>query len=231
MVPERDVDPAALYRAERQAFASFLRERTAAEIATVVPATPAWNVHDVLAHVVGIAADLNAQRFDPDSDAWTDEQTRSRRLHSIDDLVAEWDREGPPFESGLRVFGYQFGAHFLADLVQHVSDVHAALGRPPARDDLAIGVALDFLLASFEETLEQNHAGAVEVHVDGEHWRLGAGPVRASVTAARFELFRTLGGRRTLTEVCALSWTGDVDAIVGLVSRYPPPTHTLPEPR
>ena len=232
MVPARDVDPAALYQRERHEFVSFLSGLTPLEVGTTVPATPAWSVHDVLAHLVGITADLNAQRFGGgDGDAWTAHQTETRRFDSVEDLADEWEREGPSFEAGLRLFGYDLGAHYLGDLLQHVSDVHAALGRCPARDDIAVAVALDFYLGSFEEALEQPGVGAVDVQVGDERWRLGRVPLRATLTAERYELFRSLGGRRTLAEIRALHWAGDREAIVGLVSRYPPPVSSLHEPQ
>ena len=131
VVPERDVDPAGLYEKERLAFVSRLRLLPAGLLATRVAATPLWTVRDVLAHVVGITADLNAQRFgEGDGDAWTLMQVAHRRDCSVDDLAAEWDREAPVFEAGLRLFGYGFGAHYLGDLLQHVGDVAAAVGGP-----------------------------------------------------------------------------------------------------
>jgi len=230
VVPERDVDPSVLYEEERVAFVMRLRSLSAELLATRVPATPLWTVRDVLAHVVGITADLNAEQFgDGDGDAWTLSQVASRRERSVDDLAGEWDREAPVFEAGLRLFGYGFGAHYLGDLLQHVADVEAALGRSPVRHDVALAVALDFYLESFEGTLEQTGAGAVAVHVDDESWVLGSGDVVASITAPRFELFRALGGRRTQPEIATLDWSGDADRLVGLVSRYPMPTASLHE--
>ncbi len=230
MVPERNVDPSDLYDDERRAFVAFLESRSAADLAVTVAATPAWVVRDVLAHVVGITADLNAQRFgDGDGDRWTAAQIASRRGDSLDDLAREWNREAPSFEDGLRLFGYDFGAHYLGDLSQHIGDVHAALGLSPARDDETIAVALDFYLASFEATLDNAAVGAMDVHVGDESWRLGSGNVVASVTAERYEWFRALGGRRTEPEIRALAWTGDVDAVIGLVSRYPMPRQSLGE--
>jgi hypothetical protein len=191
-----------------------------------------WTVHDVLAHVVGINADLNAQRFgDGDSDEWTLHQVTARRASSVDDLAAEWDREAPMFTHGLRLFGYMFGAHYLGDLLQHVADVEAALGISPVRDDLTLAVALDFYLDSFEEGLAEVAVGSVAVSVGEESWILGTGGVNASITASRFELFRALGGRRTRSEIAALDWAGDSDQYIDLVSRYPMPSVSLGETR
>lgn len=231
MVPEHDVDPAELYDAERRRLLASVGALTDEQLATIVPATPSWTVHDVVSHLVGIAADLNAQRFgDGDGDRWTRAQIDARRTASVADLAAEWEREAALFVDGLRLFGYDFGAHYLGDLLQHAGDVQHALGRSPSRDDLAVAVGLDFYLASFEETLDEAGVGAVEVRtLDGEQWVLGPGPVAASVRAARWELFRSLGGRRTRAEIVGLDWDGDRAAVVDLVSRYPVPQVSLRE--
>lgn len=238
MVPERDVDPAAIYETERCTFVELVRSLSPERFATTVPATPSWSVHDVLAHVVAITADLNAQRFgDGDGDAWTAAQVEARRNRSVDELAAEWDREAPTFEDGLRLFGYDFGAHYLGDLLQHVGDVRSAVGATAARDDLALTVALDFYLASLEETLVSEGVGAVEVVAgepdgDRERFVLGDGDVVVAVRGSRWELFRSLGGRRTRVEVRALDWSGDaadIERVVDLTSRYPVPETSLSE--
>lgn len=230
MVPERDVDPADLYDRERLAFVSFLRGVPPEHLTLPVPATPDWSVRDVFAHLVGITADLNAQRFgDGEGDAWTAQQIAARRHDSIDELALEWDREAPTFEMGLRLFGYGLGAHYLGDLLQHVGDVRAALGHTPGRDDERVAVALDFYLESFEETIDEAGIGAVQVRVGDETWSLGSGEPVAAVAAPRYELFRALGGRRTIEEIRGLDWHGDADVVVPLVSRYPTPTSTLHE--
>jgi uncharacterized protein (TIGR03083 family) len=232
VVPEREVDPASLYERERVAFLRLVRGLTPEQLATTVPATPAWTVRDVLAHLVGITADLNAQRFgDGSGDDWTAAQIDARRSLSIEEVAAEWDHEAPQFETGLRLFGYGLGAHYLGDLLQHVSDVRSALGESPVRDDEELAVGLDFYLESFEDTLDAVAIGSVELRCGEERWRLGPGEIIASAAPTRFELFRALGGRRTLNEIRRLAWTGDSEAVVGYVSRYPVPSSTLGEPR
>jgi uncharacterized protein (TIGR03083 family) len=230
LVPDHDADPAELYERERLAFVALLRALPAERLMAPIPATPAWTVHDALSHVVGITADLNAQEFGAgDSDSWTARQVETRRHDSIDDLATEWDREAPTFVTGLRLFGYQLGAHYLGDLLQHVGDVSSALGRSPVRDDMALAVALDFYLASFEETLDDTGVGAVEVRAGGDRWQLGTADLVASVSASRYELFRALGGRRTLDEIRDLPWSGSPEAVTALVSRYSVPNSSLGE--
>ena len=229
MVPERDVDCGDVYERARRDLVELLQSLDPDQLDARVPATPEWSVHDVLAHLVGIDADLNAGVFGPDAYTWTAVQVRSRRERTIAELAEEWEREGPQFQAGLRLFDYEFGSHYIGDLLQHAADIRHALGIAPPPDDQTLAVALDFYLTSFEETLESAGLGAVEVSVGDEHWTLGTGATIASVSAGRFPLFRSLGGRRTLDQIRALRWDGDVETIVPLVSRYPVPQEPIIE--
>jgi uncharacterized protein (TIGR03083 family) len=233
VIAERAADCGALYRAKRRELLALAHTLTADELATTVPATPAWSVHDVIAHLVGITADLNALRFDdPDPDAWTARQVRERRTATVADLEREWEAEADRFEEGLRLLGYELGSHYVGDLLQHTQDVRAALGRGPIADDEALAVALDFYVDHFSQALVASGAGAVEVRTGDEAWTAGAGAVVASVEADRLELFRAFGGRRAEAGVRALSWTGDVDRVLPFVSAYPmPASDTDPAPR
>ncbi len=229
MIPDRDVDCGEIYERTRRSLITLLRSCNAEQLATTVPETPAWSVHDVVSHLVGIAADLNAQEFGGDPDSWTDAQVRSRGRRSLDELADEWDREAPQFEDGLRLFGYDLGSHFVGDLLQHVGDLRHALGLARPDDDETLAVALDSYLVTFEKSLEGAAVGAVDVGDGRDHWTVGSSPVIASVTADRYELFRTLGGRRSVGQMRALAWRGEVDAVLPFVSAYPPPTEPVLE--
>jgi uncharacterized protein (TIGR03083 family) len=232
VIVERQVDCGRLYGEKRLELMALVRSLTADERATMVPATPAWSVQDVVAHVVGIAADLNALRFggDDDPDAWTAAQVSTRRGRSVAELDDEWEREAVRFEEGLRLLGYETGSHFVGDLLQHSQDVRAALGRDRLDDDEALAVGLDHYLDTFHTTLTTAAAGSVVVSVEGETWTLGAGPEVASLATSRFELFRTLGGRRSAAQVAALAWSGSPEAVLPFVSPYPLPISDLVDP-
>ena len=233
MIVERDVDCGRVYQRLRERLMATLRSSTGDALAVTVPATPAWSVHDAVAHVVGIAHDLNAQRFDlTDSDAWTARQVWERRDATLDELESEWDREAPRFEEGLRLMGYEVGSHFVGDLLHHAADIHHALGRGRIDDREALMVGLDFYLDSFHQDLVALDRGSLEIRaIDSppERWTLGAGHEIATLTAPRYELFRALGGRRSRRQVRALTWTGDVDAVATVLARYPLPAHDLIE--
>lgn len=231
MIVERDIDCGALYEGLRVQLLALVGGLSEPQLATTVPATPAWSVQDVIAHLVGICADLNGGRFGATSgDEWTAAQVGSRRGRSLGDVATEWDAEAPRFEDGLRLFGYEMGSHFVGDLVQHLADIHNALGRPPFSDDEAIMVALDFYLDSFHATLLDQGIGAVEVKTDRESLTLGAGAMIAAMGAPSYGLLRALGGRRSEAQVRALEWSGDVERVLPLVSRYGLPAIDLVEP-
>ena len=221
MIAERPADSGALYRAKRRELLELVHQLGAEELGTVVPATPAWTVKDVVAHLVGITSDLNALRFDaPDPETWTARQVESRRSASVAELEAEWEQEADRFEEGLRLLGYELGSHYVGDLLQHSQDVREALGREDVADDLALAVALDFYVDAFSQALAGNGEGAVVVHVGEEAWTAGRGPAVASVTADRLPLLRAFGGRLALGDVRALAWSGDVDAVLPFVNAY-----------
>jgi uncharacterized protein (TIGR03083 family) len=230
VIVDRPVDCGEVYAGKRRELVELMRTLSDGELATMVPATPAWSVHDVLSHLVGIAADLNAQRFDVvDPDEWTARQVLERRDRSVDELAEEWEREGPRFEEGLRLFGYGTGSHFVGDLLQHTADVRHALGLGILPDDEALAVGLDFYLVEFDRRLTSSHSGTWVVAVPGEEWTLGAGPLIGSLRATRFDAFRTLGGRRSESQIRAMDWSTEVDGVLEVVSAYPLPEHPIQE--
>jgi uncharacterized protein (TIGR03083 family) len=228
MIFERQVDCGAIYRRLRRRLIARARGWSGAQLATPVPATPLWSVHDVLAHLVGITADLNALEFDAaDPEEWTQKQVLRRRGRSVEELGAEWDREGPRFEEGLGLLGYELGSHYVGDLLLHTTDVDQALGAGQPDDEEALAVALDFYLDAFHQALCTAGAGSVVLAAGPEEWTLGPGPIVASVRTGTFEAFRSLGGRRSARQLEALEWSGDPAGIIGLMSPYPLPRHDL----
>lgn len=231
MAFEHDADPSFEYDELRRRFVSVVEKLTDSDRARNVPATPSWTVLDTLAHVIGIAADLNAGRFGQDisSDEWTAEQVEARRGNSVADLAAEWDREAPQFTDGLALFGYSMGSHYVGDLLQHFADVTHALERPAPVNDSSLVVALDFYLEWLDEQLRSASVGRVVVHAGPERHECGSGAIRAEVTGAPYELFRALGGRRSATQIRSLEWTGDRDLVLPSLSAYPLPMADLIE--
>lgn len=228
-----DVDTGAVYERTRLAMVATIQALTVAQFEQPVPATPEWRVRDVLAHVVGLAADLNAQHFPAADDAggaaWSRQQVESRRDMPIEQLLAEWAREAPAFEGGLRLFGYGEGSHFVADLHAHHQDVRGALGLGRDDDPLTVAVALDHYAGYLGQLLTGAAWGTVEIEAGGEvRVAGGAGPRHARVRASAFDVLRALSARRSPAQIRALGWTGDVEELLALLQSALSGGYSLP---
>jgi uncharacterized protein (TIGR03083 family) len=184
-----------------------------------IGATPEWDARRLLAHVVGVAADVAAGRIDGyATDAWTRVQVEARRADDRATLLEEWGRVGPaiagvladPAASGLPP---AFVVLPLVDLLAHEHDLREASGvrgfasgevwdavRDRRREVLTGSVGLAALPPLLVSTPQ------------GDEWLVGSaeGPT-SSVTIDRYELWRSLEGRRTREHVRSFVWTGDAE--------------------
>ena len=230
VVDDSTVDCGTLYAEQRWALLTLLLARPTADLAITVPATPGWTVHDVVSHLVGLAADLNAGCFPAEGggDDWTERQVASRRRVPLAELAEEWELEAIDFEEGLRLLGHEVGSHFVADLAVHATDVRGALGVPSAPPPEVLAVALDHHLGACAERLEAAGQGSLVVCRDGEERVVGRGPSRARLRASPVDVLQVLSGRRSEAQVRALDWEGDLEAVLPSLSAYPLPAADLP---
>jgi uncharacterized protein (TIGR03083 family) len=221
-------------------------EERDADVSAAVAACPGWNVHDVLAHHVGVVVDVAREDLGEfgelsfgileqwrDSqvqrmrDALTARQVEERRDQDVSALVAEWRtattallpllRGEIPVPATLPPF---IGVILVNDLVVHETDIRAALGLPRAAASAALSVALAGFSASLENRIRILGLPALVLVYDGKERRIGEGPVGATLSADRHELVRVLAGRRTREQILGLTWTGDPDPFVGVLSEY-----------
>src|SRR5438477_1538731 len=89
-----------------------------------VPVCPGWTVHDVMAHVVGVCADiLSGNIAGVATDPWTAAQVEARRSRTMEELVAEWSEVAPQVEAFAANFPNRVGEQWVADLTTHEHDV------------------------------------------------------------------------------------------------------------
>ncbi|HET7734525.1 MAG TPA: maleylpyruvate isomerase family mycothiol-dependent enzyme [Nocardioidaceae bacterium] len=212
-------------------------------LATMVPACPDWSVHDLVAHLAGIALDATRGRYFDDAlsawqspelaaarDAWTAGQVAARVGLEPAELVAELRAVGQGYADALRrgdpltcrVPGWLLESP-VADLAVHLDDLREALGVPPEPS-----LVTDTGFAGFRGWLASRIAvtGLAPLRMsDGTaEWVLGGdAPAGASVVGSQHELFRVISGRRGLTEIAALSWEGDSTPYLAVLSPYPMP--------
>src|SRR5438132_399041 len=65
-----------------------------------VPTCPRWTVHDVVAHLTGVCADILTGNLEGvATDPWTEAQVSSRKNRTMAELVEEWNELGPQVEA------------------------------------------------------------------------------------------------------------------------------------
>ena len=240
---------ASAYGDARVRLASLLRDVEPERLRAEVPACPGWTVRDLLAHLVGVAADWHADTVvagladswaDEESaaarDAWTDRHVRSRRQCSIGGLLAEWDRWSAAVEHRLRSgdgLSDDPSPDSLVvpatDLAVHVHDIRSALDRPGDRDAAATRLAFGVYLTWLGMRLAATGLPTLRLGDGRRQWVAGAGEAEATVTADRFELFRAISGRRSAEQIRAMDWDGDPERYVEVMSPYPLPDRALIE--
>jgi uncharacterized protein (TIGR03083 family) len=181
------IDLGVAYGAARRRIAALVADR---DSAAPVPATPEWDVHDVVAHVTGVAADgTSGNMAGAPGDVWTAAQVERNRGRAIVDMLAEWDTTGPLMEAFLSSPTGSMAAAAVLDIHTHEADLRHALGLPLSIPADVVAWAGHVLRTSFADQVAA--AGLPEV----------------AVTTSDVEWFRGRLGRRTVDEVCAYSWS------------------------
>jgi len=176
------------------------------------PATPGWRVRDVVAHLSGACADVVSGNLDGvASDPWTAAQVSARRGWEVSRLLDEWNDTGTQVEAAIRAMpDLPSWRTLVADAVTHEHDVRSGLGRPGARDSEAVVYVTDSAVPGIGARLERKRLGVLRVALDDDApATVGSGDVAASVRIPRFELLRTMTGRRSRSQIAAYEWDGE----------------------
>lgn len=217
------------YRSSRLRMMALATEIDEAAAELTVPACPEWRVRDLFAHVAGIASDLAAGRAPSgDSQPWVDRQIDERRGRSLDEVVGEWSEVGPTFEDMIASSPRAFWG-LTYDTVVHEHDLRNAIGRPGARDNDAVRLAARLGLKLVKHDLGRHGLGAVRLIIDGEEAVVGEGEPGLTLTASSFECLRLLGSRRTLAEMRAAAFVGDLDGFLPGIVHMDLPARSLRE--
>ncbi|MCA1830380.1 MAG: maleylpyruvate isomerase family mycothiol-dependent enzyme [Actinobacteria bacterium] len=156
-------DLAAAYADTRETMMKIVRDLPPEKLGARVPACPAWNVQDLIAHVTSLASSLASGEFPPDlnplaslfnselgekRDTFVDAALEARRGLTIEQILSEWERSAPRVEAMIR------GAEpwppsapplvewvVTTDLAAHDHDLRGALDLPGERDSIATGLS------------------------------------------------------------------------------------------
>lgn len=186
-------DWGALYRDHVAAVAALARGLSDDELATNVPGTPAWTVHDVVAHLAGGPSDAVTGRMDgAPSPEWTARHVSERAGIPVADLTVEMESHRD-FVAESTIDNPRPAV--VWDIAVHHADLHEALGRgaPPERFWLPVlEAAAPMMLGQVPVTVT---AGGTTYGADG--------PDSAAAEVSAYELFRALFSRRSRSQMAA----------------------------
>ena len=188
---QASVDLGALYGAARQRITALVTA-DGVDLETIVPATPAWRVRDVVAHLAGVTADaIGGNMEGAPGEVWTAAQVARGRDRALTDLLEDWAKFGAMLEGFLSSPAGAPAAAAVIDVHSHEADIRHALG-------LSFEIPSTFLGWSMERLRDGFHTAVVEANLP---------PVTLKVADA--ELLRARLGRRTAAEVSAYGWSTD----------------------
>ena len=191
------------YRGMRARVRELVQGADPAALERVVPATPKWTGHDVLAHMVGVPNDVvNGRMEGLASESWTQAQVDARASASVAELLAEWDEYTTQFEEMLTAAPGEIAGQAIFDAATHEHDLRNALGVMGARDSDAVSSGWDWIVAA----RTRNGGSAICFVVEAGEQVSGVGDLIARVEAPQFELFRAVSGRRTAKEIALYGW-------------------------
>jgi uncharacterized protein (TIGR03083 family) len=198
------------YRDVRVRVTELLRDRPAADVEQLAPATPEWRVRDVVAHLGGVCDDIaHGNMSGVATDAWTQAQVDKRRDWDFARVLDDWTEHATTVEPMLDDIGEPIG-QMLFDAWTHEQDVRGALGEPGGRDCAAAEIALAWLVATNRAAADAGTdvGPSLALVLPEGTVVLGSGETRYTLRTTRFELLRAITGRRSVEQVRAL----DTDA-------------------
>jgi len=165
-----------LYRHNVAAVSALAGDLTDEQLGTTVPGTPAWRVHDVLAHLAGGASDAVTGRMDgAPTPEWTSRHVSERQQLPVSDLLAELDTHQ---DAIVETTVDNPRPAIVWDISVHHADLHEALG---------LGMLTEGLWAPVLAGVAPMKFGTAGVPEDVD----------------RYELFRAIFSRRSRTQMQA----------------------------
>jgi len=217
-VPELSVG----YHVTRRRVAELVNALDDADLERTVPACPAWDVHDLLAHMSGIPDELAAGRYPTgDTQVWLDGIIDDRKDVAVDDLLARWEAT----EGRIDTLIDGGAGQMLADVVSHEHDLRAAVGRPGARGVAEVRAVVQIELELLKPAMEEAGLGALVVDSGEVQWASHFAKPACTLRVDPWEAIRLLQSRRTADELRATPCTGDLEPYIAVIAAHSP----LPE--
>ena len=212
-----------LYEGARQRITALVNEAGVDAVARrIVPATPKWTVHHLIAHLRGEVADVADNNLDgAPSDEWTAKQVARWADVPLPVLLYEWEHDSKYVEALLRSgTGGPFSVPLVMDAHAHEQDLRGLLGRPGERTGAFYEWAVPILAGRIADRVAK--AGLAALALVTPLGRFGDDAAPVTLTISEWEYTRVAFGRRSLSQVCELDWRGtdDASAYAPLLSRF-----------
>ncbi len=177
-----------------------------------VPAAPEWRVRDVVAHCAGVCDDIvHGNLGGAGTDPWTAVQVEKRRSWDVDALLTDWEEGGAAVDTLIDGTPPGTFGQLLFDVWTHEQDLRGAFDAPGRRDSAAGAGAYAWALGVLAQRDADQACPALELVCVEPPDVIGEAPVASSVQVSRFELLRTLTGRRSVDQILGFEWTGIPD--------------------
>lgn len=185
LVPAEEVVKA--YVELRERMIALLRGLPEDAAQITVPHCPEWTVQETVSHMMGVPeAIMLGDMEGVAGEEWTQRQVERHRGDSLKDLADAWEAQFPQFLQILPNIPQPTLSQFVFDVTSHEHDVRHAVGQPGARDSVAVTVGLGFI-----KTVIDSRDG-IDIAVVNES------------SVSTFDLFRSLGGRRSRDQIAAI---------------------------
>jgi uncharacterized protein (TIGR03083 family) len=184
-----------------------------------VPACPGWRLHDVLAHLVGLAEGVaSGSRPGADRQAWLDELRIERRAAPVEELLRRWEAAVPELAPIID----EGAPGLFVDVVVREHDLRAALGVPGSRGVPEVRAVVQLQLEALGELLKGRGLGALVIDAGPVTWTSHFARRGCTLRADPWEASRLLASRRTAEELRDLVVVGDVEPYAEILSHLRP---------
>lgn len=194
------------YSELRRRTIAMLRDIPADMVEAQVPHCPSWTVRETVCHLIGVPEDVLAGNMEGvTTETWTQAQVQRHKSDSLDELLNIWESIGDTIDLLIPQFPEPINSQFVFDANAHEQDIRYAISSPGARDALSVTVSANWVRNFLAG---HSHPQAKEI-------------LQAEVSD--FDLFRSLGGRRTLAQVraCGLNENVVNEIVAGMPVSIP----------
>jgi len=224
------------YAAARQRIIDLVRAAGVDAVANrIVPATPAWTVHHLIAHLRGEVVDMMDNNLEgAPGDEWTAKQVARFASTPIEVLFHEWSHDSKFIEALLRAgTAGVFSVPCIMDIHAHEQDLRGLFGMPGERAGAFYEWAVPILGDRIAGRVAK--AGLAPMALVTPLGRFGDDDAPVTLTVSEWEYTRIAFGRRSVAQICGMDWRRtdgtpvDAAPYAPLLMRFTPATVDLIE--